>query len=233
MSAASGSVKVYDGPSLIDGARIVGVLTGLRRPSNNTKTGDMVQSWILRYDVAPHDAVKDGSDASVCGSCPLRRHTAAKGAAKCYVRPHEAPLSVWRAHRDAPVVDLATARALLEGRKLRRGSYGDPGAVPAGVWAALEGTGATGYTHRWRDVGAGLSGQVMASVHGATEATEAWAAGWRTFRVLEPGEAPLQGEVTCPASREAGARTTCERCGLCDGKRGPTDRRKSVVIAAH
>ena len=230
----AGSVKVYDGPSLIDGQRIVVVLTGLRKRSKNTKTGDMVQSWILRYDTAPHVAIRTGADRSVCGSCPLRRFTAGPGQDRCYVRPHEAPLSVWRAHRDAPVAPLEAVRTALAGRKVRRGSYGDPGAVPAGVWAALDNGGvSTGYTHRWRDTGAGLQGRVMASVHGPEEAREAWALGWRTFRVLAPGEAPLRGEVTCPASKEAGQRTTCERCGLCDGSRGAADRRKSVVIAAH
>jgi hypothetical protein len=47
---------VYRGPSAIDGREIVVILTGLqtRRGSKNAKTGELIQSWILRADVEPH-----------------------------------------------------------------------------------------------------------------------------------------------------------------------------------
>ena len=47
------TVCIYDGPSLGDGGHIVVLLSGLTTPSNNTKTGDMVQTYILRADMAP------------------------------------------------------------------------------------------------------------------------------------------------------------------------------------
>lgn len=91
---------------------------------------------------------------------------------------------------------------------------------------------ATGYTHQWRTAPPTLAARVMASVHTLAEAREAWSRGWRTFRVMSSGDAPQQGEILCPASKEAGERTSCERCGLCNGSL-PGDRRKSVAIYAH
>ena len=63
---------LWQGMSRLDGAPIVCVATGLRSSSTNDKTGPMVQTWILREDMAPHVAQRTGQDASVCGDCPLR-----------------------------------------------------------------------------------------------------------------------------------------------------------------
>ena len=63
------SFVFYDGPSALDGAPIIGIAV-LR--SDNRKTGDMVQTYILRADTHPVDALRDGSDASICGDCPHR-----------------------------------------------------------------------------------------------------------------------------------------------------------------
>lgn len=236
MVARPGTVKVYDGPSMLDGARIVVLLTGLRRPSTNTKTGPMLQTWVLRYDVTPHVAQKTGADASVCGDCPLRpllRASRPDGLRSCYVKTFQGPRSVWQHGRDLPVTPPEAVRALVAGRKVRRGSYGDPAAAPPWVWQALTSTPRdTGYTHQWRGFPA-LARSVMASVHDAREARRARARGFRTFRILRKNERPGPAEVLCPASKEAGARTTCERCGLCNGSTGPTDRRRSVAIYAH
>ena len=232
------TLKVYDGPSLIKQAvRIIVLLTGFAVRSKNTKTGGMIQSYILRYDIAPHLAVKSGADEAVCGNCKLRPAIFVKDEVsprKCYVNTWQGARSTWVANRDRAVeYDLALEH--LEGRKLRKGTYGDPGAVPAHIWEGLESaaTGDTGYTHRWKDVGANLQAVCMASVHGADETRLAWKRGFRTFRVLQPGESMLKGEISCPASKEAGALTTCEQCGLCNGAQGSDDRRKSIVILAH
>ena len=55
---------IYRGPSLLDGAPIVAIAT---MQTSNRKTGNMVQTWILREDVSPVEASKAGADASVCG----------------------------------------------------------------------------------------------------------------------------------------------------------------------
>lgn len=61
-------VVFYEGPSRIDGAPIIGIATF---GTSNEKTGNLVQTWILRSDVHPIDAINSGEDASICGSCPL------------------------------------------------------------------------------------------------------------------------------------------------------------------
>ena len=92
-------VVFYRGPSMLDGKPIVAIATGLRRGSENTKkTGDMVQTYILREDIAPTDAVHSGEDVSICGDCPLR------GSVKdgqnqeraCYVTVFMGPQTVWK-----------------------------------------------------------------------------------------------------------------------------------------
>jgi hypothetical protein len=76
---------LYKGPSVLDGAPIVVIAT---MSTNNGKTGDMVQTWILRDDVSPLEATKTGQDSSVCGECPHRHYL---GGA-CYVTVFQAPL---------------------------------------------------------------------------------------------------------------------------------------------
>lgn len=230
------TIKVYDGPSLIDGKRIIVLLTGLATASANIKTGNMLQTWIMRYDVAPHDAVKTGDDSSVCGNCclrPLLHKLKPLSDKPCYVLTFQAPRSTWVANRDLEVTDFETVQLLIAGRKVRRGSYGDPNAVPVAVWAMLDnGERPTGYTHQWK-TGANLSAYVMASVHSATERTAAKAKGYRTFRISADVQDVQDGEILCPASKEAGQRTTCAKCGLCNGSTGIDDKRKDVVIVAH
>jgi hypothetical protein len=68
----SNGVILYEGPSVIDGAPIVAIATGFKSPSSNDKTGTMIQVWILRADIAPHEAQKTGADESICGDCPMR-----------------------------------------------------------------------------------------------------------------------------------------------------------------
>ena len=72
----------------------------------------------------------------------------------------------------------------------------------------------------------------MASVDSEVEATEARAGGWRTFRV-RAATAPIMtgAEVVCPASEEAGKRTTCSACKACGGTSAKA--KASIVIMAH
>src|SRR4029077_13629898 len=117
-----------------------------------------------------------------------------------------------------------------EGRHLRLGAYGDPGAVPFELWRMLLATtaGWVAYTHSWRVCDPRLKTIAMASVDNETEFHLAHLAGWRTFRVrraeeelcrVGPTKVPL--EFVCPASDEAGHRTTCQACQLCRGTASP------------
>lgn len=215
--------------SVLDGAPIVLVLTGFRRGSKNAKTGTMIQSWILPERVDPQLATITGQDRSVCGSCPRRpraRQELPGGPGDCYVTVSRAPLTVWRAYRAGRYVpldleDLST----FHGRKLRIGSYGDPVAVPCDVWDRIIAGGRlagwTGYTHAWRHPQAvNFQRMVMASVDTIPDHAEALRGGWRTFRVRPIGGPVLPTERICPASEEAGHRTTCATCGACNGAGG-------------
>jgi hypothetical protein len=228
---------LYEGPSAIDGSPIVVILVGLESKSANAKTGAMVQSYILRADVDPIEAKRAGTDGAICGTCP-HRSRAGGGSGACYVNVGQGPRAVWYAWRAGkyPRASVGEALHMLRGRAVRIGSYGDPAAVPdsGGFWARLTwlANTRTGYTHRWRDIGAELRGVTMASVDSAEEAREARAMGWATFRVAAIGDSARDiGEARCPASAEAGKRVVCAKCPLaCDGTR---DRVVGRVIVAH
>lgn len=222
---------VYRGPSLLTGAPIIAAVTGLDGGSANPKTGPMAQAWILRADRPPMAAVRDGSDDAICGTCALRGDGAFGRA--CYVSPWLGPNNVWKALPVYLEPTWADLPALVAGRSVRLGAYGDPAAVPVEVWqAVLRGAaGWVGYTHAWRTCDRRLQPLVMASVDTDDEGLAARLAGWRTFRVRRPEEPVAAGlEFICPASDEAGHRTTCQRCQLCRGTSSPA---RSVTILPH
>ena len=230
-------VVLYDGPSKIDGEPIIAIACRIMESSENDKTGAMVQTFIMRKDIAPHEALKTGDDSSVCGDCALRPIN--KGATRCYVRVYQAPLSVWGAfHRDryaTPGVDFDAALLpeLFAGLSFRIGSYGDPAAIPAKVWrsATSRVNNRTGYTHQWRKrIGAGLKNLCMASADNPADVASASAKGWRTFRVRKHDAPTLKTESICPASKEGGKRVQCDTCGLCQGA---TIAARNIVIADH
>ncbi|MFN3573613.1 MAG: hypothetical protein ACK4TR_08810 [Phenylobacterium sp.] len=225
-------VILWEGPSALDGAPIVVIATGIAAKSGNEKTGDMVQTWIMRQDVAPHHALKTGQDASVCGDC---MHRPANGGS-CYVKVFQAPLSVWNAYQRGvyPRILPGEARDLFAGRMVRLGSYGDPAAAPYDLWAAIVGRakGWTGYTHQWRTCDHRFANLLMASADSEAEGVTARAFGWRTFRIRTADEpvAP-KAEFVCPASAEAGYRTDCASCRACGGTMAKA--KASPVIVAH
>lgn len=227
---------IYRGPSLYDGAAIVVIATYSDR---NTKTGAVVQTYILRADVDPRDASKDGRDASICGTCPHRGTPTTDPARKiakgrtCYVNLGQGVLGVWRAMNRGVYPDATRAQdrvAIGAGRVVRIGTYGNPSAVPDHVWTDLLSRckSWTAYNHGnpWRP------DLAMQSVDSYEEARKAWDRGHRTFRVLSSlDELDKANEVLCPASKEAGRRTTCAKCLLCSGT--STRSPKSVAIPMH
>jgi hypothetical protein len=226
---------LFEGASELDGAPIVVIAIGFDTGSTNTKTGAMIQTYILRSDMHPVEAVHTGADVSICGACPHRGAAGDGSGRTCYVNIGQGPTIVFKTYQAGgyPRATLAELGSLGRGRMVRLGTYGDPAAVPALYWALLtaHSAGHTGYTHQWQTSNE-LRGLCMASADSAEEATQAQAAGWRTFRVAMPGDvARAKGEVVCPASAESGARTTCADCGLCAG--ASAGFTKSVTIAAH
>lgn len=227
----------YEGPSEIDGRPIVVIVNKLQG-SDNAKTGaDLVQTFIIRADVNPVDALKTGDDVSICGQCAHRPLLASEtGDAPCYVNVGRSVRSVYDAYMRGRYVRATpgTLRRILAGRKIRLGTYGDPAAAPVAMWQEItaDAAGIVGYSHQWQSIGfdhAAWAPLVMASADSIDEAAQANLFGMRVFRV-SVGVDKQSGEVTCPASAEGGKKATCDSCMLCGGT---TKSARDVVIADH
>ncbi|MHC4071443.1 MAG: hypothetical protein ACYTGS_05340, partial [Planctomycetota bacterium] len=100
MAKKTNGFVIYKGPSELDGKPIVAIATGFAKGSSNTKTGKgLIQTWILRADMSPIDAVHSGDDSSICGNCPHRgRVVDGRNVDRsCYVTVFQAPLVVFKA----------------------------------------------------------------------------------------------------------------------------------------
>ena len=222
---------LYDGPSAINGQRVVVVMT---TSTSNAKTGPMPQVWYLVADTPPHVARREGADVAICGGCPHR-------SGSCYVVLHRAPLSVyrsWLAGKYGTREEGIRWLHYMRPRFVRVGAYGDPMAAPlvlSTLARAVEPYGGTllGYTHRWKHPTAqGYQRWLMASADTPADGLRARSMGWRTFRVRLEGEPLDSGEVLCAAERE---RSNCSACGECDGDRsaGGEPRAASIVATVH
>jgi len=223
-------VLLYEGPSLLNGDPIFVVAT---LKTSNRKTGNMIQTWILPQDMKPTDAVEDGSDVSICGDCPHRKVNDKR---TCYVNVGQAPLQVWKTYKAGKYPKVDKVNTISIGRMIRKGSFGDPAAAPSHIWRELssESDGWTGYTHQWRTCDQDLRQYLMASVDNEQEARAARAMGWRTFRCRTEDEPLMEGEIMCPASDEAGKKTTCDECLLCAGDySGKTNKIPDISIVVH
>ena len=235
---ANQSYVIYDGPSQIDGKPIVAIA---QVKTGNRKTGDMVQTWILRSDIDPISASRTGEDSSICGDCPHKGKPSDKASGwaigrSCYVNLLFAPNGVYKAYKRGsyPVAQGHDAiRAIGLGMGVRLGSYGDPEAIPEHVWRSLTSAAeyVTAYTHGANT----MPDIVMTSADSAAQAHDAWGKGERTFRVISALDKVIKGkEILCPASEESkaasGKTVTCAMCKLCGGN---SVKAKSVAIVAH
>lgn len=222
------ATTLWEGTSLLDRSTEIRVYgTGRDKPSANTKTGAVLQTYILHATVDPLSAIKTGADAAVCGDCVHRQ-----APRSCYVNIGMAPLSIFKGRSDLwnrPLCEWAP------GRIVRLGAYGDPAAVPFGFWELLlnEARGWLGYTHQWASCDPRLKRFCMASVDTEKEYHNAHDLGWRTFYVGASLDVmPNDARVTlCPASAEAGKRLTCEQCLSCGGLN--SNRIGDVFIPIH
>lgn len=249
---AKTSRVVYRGPSLIDGKPIVVVAVVTTPRKANTKTGAVVQTYILCDGIEPRHANRTGADFSICGNCRHRGITDAprkrprkRGYARkrsCYVNLMQGVRVTYEAlmrgyYPDA--LSLDDIAAVGRGRVIREGTYGDPAAVPAWVWVALrsESAGHTAYSHQAKHEGAAFDAQtMMLSADTLQEAQEAWANGIRTFRVVTSVADIAPQEALCPASKEhkaAHPAKACVTCALCQLCAGSAIKAKSIAIPAH
>jgi len=224
---------IYKGPSLLDGKPIVVIATYSDR---NTKTGKVLQTYIIRSDISPLEASKSGEDFSICGDCKFRgtattdpdRRQAVKR--DCYVNLGQGPTIVYKSFVRGvyPMANTWQIKTLGADRIVRIGTYGDPAAVPSWLWEQLlkQCKSWLAYSHQsgWRPDIAMQSADTMA------EAVEHWKSGHRTFRVIaDLGDLDTTKEILCPASKEAGRRVQCTACKLCKG----SSPAKSIAIVQH
>lgn len=218
-------IILYEGQSVLDGAPIVAIAT---LSSKNGKTGNMVQTWIMRSDIDPMEAIKTKQDVSICGGCP---HRHALGGA-CYVNIAQAPLAVWKAYKRGAYSYITDEGVgdYLNGRFIRLGSYGDPAAVPVLIWEYVTSlaSGWTGYTHQigHPKFDSRILRFCMVSADTPKAAHMHRKSGLRTFRVKTPGAPIMAGEVVCPS--ETGVK--CADCRACSGA---LSAGASIVIDVH
>ena len=225
---------LYQGPSLFDGKPIVVIAVW---SSANRKTGDMLQTYILRSDIDPREANKYGEDESICGQCqhrgtptfdPLKKLAEER---TCYVNMGQGVLIVYNTFKAGKYPDYANMgdrRMVGAGRNVRIGTYGDGAAAPSYVWDDLlfGAKGHTAYSHNGGD-----PQRYMVSADTLAQATVAWSNGYRTFRIVRSvAEINRKHEVLCPASKEAGYKATCATCLLCGGT---SVQAKSIAIPVH
>ena len=199
-----------------DTHRVV-IATGFASPSDNRKTGDMIQIWILVKSVSPTEAIKSGLDRLICGNC-VHRGDGHGGERSCYVNVGQAPLGIWRAWKAGNYAPLRSLECFT-GRKVRFGAYGDPTWIPLPLALAISGvaSGHTGYTHQWRKPSLqGWRSILMASVDSPAELVIARSMGWSTFRVT-PDTDHHTVETLCASDRSG---TPCSDCLACAGARG-------------
>ena len=236
----SNGTIIYQGQSLIDGKDIVVIYFN---GSKNTKTGNMAQTYIIRSDIDPMLASKTGADYSICGNCkhkgtptddPNRKQAINR---TCYVKLYQGVLSTYRAFKKgnySVIKHHKDIQSLGENQVIRLGTYGDPSAVPSYIWDSLlsKAKKHTSYTHQSHNSSCDVRSDIsMMSADSYEESKKFWSKGLRTFRVMQKDEVlDKTKEVLCPASKEAGRRTTCATCVLCSGS---NLNAKSVAIYQH
>ena len=227
-------IILYQGPSRIDQEPIIVIATGFNRKSKNIKTGDVVQTYILVAKENPISTYVDGHDRSICGDC---KHSSLGngGWGTCYVNVFQAPGNIWRKWK-AGKYDKPTLLNLnaFRDKIVRLGSYGDPSAVPIEVWntIAFYAKKVIGYTHQWNKsfTEKDLQKYCMASVDNLSEFRLAKSLGWRTFRVRTSGAKLNKNEISCPASKESGNKTICEKCTCCSGISSKFKKDISIIV---
>ena len=226
---------IYKGASLIDGKPIV-VIANIS--SVNSKTGNAIQTTILRDDIDPLLANKTGEDYSICGTCPHRgtpsddpnRKTATNRT--CYVNLGQGVLQVYKSYKKGNYPMLTGHKALQElgkDRVVRLGTYGDPSIVPSYIWDSLisQCKKWLGYSHQSGMKGVDYRPDIfMHSADSLEDAQKAWSKGERTFRIINhTREIVKDKEILCPSPR-----VHCIDCGLCGGSK---IKAKSITIVVH
>ena len=212
-------------PDTIDNRYVV-ILTF---QSDNRKTGDMAQIWIIAETWSPLEARKLGLDAIICGDCPVKK--------LCYVNLAQRPRTLYDAYSRGDYPDHVPElyEPVIAEKGVRFGAYGDPVLIPLPIvarFALLSAGHYTGYTHQWRRPEYQVyRPYFMASVETLADIALAESMGWRWYMVT-PDEIP-PGAVLCPHQVENRKyQITCNTCWACNGARDravDVPQRRSIV----
>lgn len=175
-------------------------------------------------------------DHSNCLDCPF---SLGNGNGGCYTHKFQqyvgflALLRSIKPEELSPFNDLKFKQLLklASGSYVRFGTYGEPSLIAPNVVAAIVAVAKTwtGYTHQWNKPFAYEHGKYfMASVHNQAEADEARDKAYRSFIASQDNS---EKAVSCPASKEAGYKSNCAKCGLCSGVLGKG--KKDIKILQH
>jgi len=230
------TIVLWAGPSALDGSPVMLVGSRIADPSQNRKTGDMLQVSIMHQDMAPIDAWRIGADGAVCPDACGHRSKARGGRGTCYV--NKARLTATWA---AAVRELARGRVgfppfLFARARVRMGMEGDPAAVPLEVIApVLTAAGAWSmYTAAWRTLPDAWKRYAMASCDTPADAAEAIARGWRPFASSTSPDMDTAYEAAgltlCNAERPTPQ--TCSACLRCNGA-GKNPGRPGAYLPIH
>lgn len=197
-----------------NGEKVAIIATGIKRKTNNRKTGDMVQIWILLADQNPIVAVQSGLDANtICQGCPF-----ASGQG-CYVNVGQAPLAIWKAYSKGkyPKLKPADYGKVFTGKKVRFGAYGNPTLIPLAMVKAIASVskGWTGYFHNWRELGQTKARAYNAYFMASTETETSFnLANTQGLRVFHANIKQPENTVECLSDSRG---ISCADCQLCQG----------------
>lgn len=209
--------------------------------STNGKTGDGVQIWILPLEWVVKGTTAMEDDSASCMDCP---HSKSAGRS-CYVRKANSERGLKSKVRSLHfsykkgtldirhIVEATREVSNCAGKFIRFGAYGEPVLIGESIVRELTTVADewTGYTHQWYQPAYSWSSKYfMASVETDALQAKAELKGYRTFRVRSKNDEIKAREVSCPASKEAGNKTTCNKCGLC---KGTSSQAKSITIIKH
>ena len=212
------------------------VIVNFQFSTSNAKTGALIQNYIIPAAWLETDAkISTLSDTDVCFDCD---HGKSKNKT-CYVRKGQSEMGLASKVRSLRKLGLENIPELspeseadllnaIEGRGVRFGSYGEPILLGEALIGKISKRAKfwTGYTHQWHKNN-WAKDYFMASVESEMISKAAQKSGFRTFFVGTPQSKEY---VTCPASKEAGNKTTCDNCKLC---MGTSSKAKSVTILPH
>jgi hypothetical protein len=214
--------------------------------SNNTKISNGSEKIVQVYsfDIAQKNYIDECDQAGVkvspkqffslaennCLDCPFRPYL------QCYTHKYGeymGMLSMLRSIKDIKPIDQIRDQILswCQDRYIRFGQYGEPTLVPVDLVGDMVSVSKshTGYTHQWKKRPE-FSPYFMASTHSLAESLRAELMGFRSF-VAVSVKIENKGFVQCPAAKETGKKSNCEKCGLCSGTKGKG--KKSVQIIQH